>query len=145
MKKILSSLFLLFIMLAAGCSSDDELSGRTFDLAYPPGPVSEDDGMEDHNVFMTLSFYDGKVVREDGNEVEGKYTLNDETLSILFEHDEETLNVEFDEFNESDKTFSAYNAIVSNAALDKSEGELSHLMTLGNEFSMQFPVEFIEK
>ena len=57
---------------------------------------------------------------------------------------EETLNVEFDEFNESDRTFSAYNAIVSETALNKSEGELSYLMTLGNEFSMQFPVEFIE-
>ncbi|WP_342389283.1 hypothetical protein [Salinicoccus bachuensis] len=145
MKKILSSLFLLTIMLIAGCSNDDELSGRTFDLAYPPGPVSEGDGMEDHNVFMTLSFDDGKVVREDGNEVEGQYDLDAETLSILFEHDEETLNVEFDEFNGSDRTFSAYNAIVSNATLDKSEGELSYLMTLGNEFSMQFPVEFIEK
>ena len=87
MKKILSSLFLLALMLVGGCSTEeDELSGRTFDLAYPPGPVSEGDDMEDHNVFMTLSFDDGKVVREDGNEVEGKYDLDAETLSILFEH-----------------------------------------------------------
>lgn len=78
------------MLILIGCNnSTDILSGRTFDLAYPPSPVSETNGEDAYNTFMTLSFDDGIITKKDGNEVQGVYALKEETITITFKHREE--------------------------------------------------------
>lgn len=133
------------MLILIGCNnSTDILSGRTFDLAYPPSPVSETNGEDAYNTFMTLIFDDGIITKKDGNEVQGVYALKEETITITFKHREE-LKVEFDDFVKSDKKFSSYSAVVSNSLFDNADGDLNHLMDLSTDLSMQFPIEFIEE
>ncbi|WP_411842509.1 hypothetical protein [Salinicoccus sp. HZC-1] len=145
MKKSLFSIFIFSLLFLMGCNNSNDLSGKTFDLAYPPGPLTEGDELEDQNVFMTLSFDNGKVTREDGNEIKGEYTLSEEALTITFKHDEEEFKVELDDFVKSEKEFSSYSAVVSDTMLEDPGEGLDHLIKLAHAFSDQLPIEFIEQ
>lgn len=146
LRKSILFLFACTLFLLTGCNnSNDILSGKTFDLAYPPGPLTETNTLEDHNVFTTLSFDNGTVIKEDGNEIQGEYELNKEVLSMTFKHDDEEYNVEFDNFAESDKEFSSYSAVVADSVYDTSDEGLNYFMGIANDFSTQVPIEFIEQ
>jgi hypothetical protein len=146
LKKILIFFILALSISITGCSnSSDYLTGKTFNLAYPPDPTSNQDILENHEIFMTLSFKNGTVTREDGNEIQGEYTLNDDILTIEFEKEKETLNVEFGELTESEKDFVVFVTDVSNVTLDGDSSEIKYLSEVGNKLNEGLPIEFIEE
>ena len=94
MKNKFTSLLLLFILLLSACNDNDELSGKTFKVASPPGPIEEhSDDPDRYYPIMTLDFLDGKVNTNSNLDGKGTYELNDNVLDLHFENENETLKL----------------------------------------------------
>ncbi|OZU87066.1 hypothetical protein CIL03_18745 [Virgibacillus indicus] len=138
---------LLFVFLLSACTSEDELSGQTFDVAYIPGPVSQEDfdNPNRYDSIMTLEFLDGKVITNSIDYKKGTYELIDDELIVHFESDNEYLKIEF-KVNESDKDFSKYSATIHNAEYEITDTEqISRFKNLTNRLIKDMPIEFLRE
>lgn len=145
MRKFYLSLFLLLTIMVGCNTSNDYLSGETFNLAYIPSPDSDQNVLENHQPFMTLNFEDGTVTREDGNQITGEYTLTDNKLVITFVNEKEELRVEFEKLMESEKEFSSYSTEISNVEPTEESEDIFHLANTRDKFSADLPIEFIKE
>ena len=113
MKKWLFFLLLLVVLLLSACSDNDELSGKTFDFSVMSSPVNPDK----YDSVMTLEFSDGNTVKNTMGYEEGTYELKEDKLVLLFENENESLEIEFT-LEESEKDFSTYSAEISDSNLE---------------------------
>ena len=139
-------LLLLYLLLLSACNNEDELSGKTFKVASPPGPIMEHiDDPDRYYPIMTLEFLDGKVSTNSIHDGEGTYELNDNVLVLHFENENETLKLSF-EVKESEKDFSEYSAIISEVDFEmKDTDKVSHFKNLSFKFDKNTPIEFIKE
>ena len=114
MKKRFIFPILLFVLLLSACNYGDELSGKTFDVAYW-GPESDT-----HYSEVTLEFLDGNIVENTKGNEEGTYDLKEDTLVILFENENENLEFIFT-VTENDKDSSKYSAVISDVVYEVSD------------------------
>lgn len=144
MKKQVILLVFLASCLLTGCSDEtDELSGRSFNLIYPTTLPS---GQDNHQGLTVFTFKDGTVETPYMNDTEGKYTLEEEELKIVFQEDSQKLNIIFEEFDASNKNYSTYSAIIEQAELKTSGDQKTRgLSKLRQIFKVDFPVEFLER
>ncbi|MHA6253314.1 hypothetical protein [Oceanobacillus sp. CAU 1775] len=146
MKKLIIFPILLFVLMLAACNDDDELSGQTFDIAYIPSPISQEnfDNPNRYDSIMTLAFSNGKVDTDSINFKKGTYALEDGQLTVHFEDDNESLKIEF-WVNESDKDFSMYSAKIHHAEYQISDSEqISRFKNLSLKLHKDVPIEFLK-
>lgn len=137
---------LLSLLLFSACSDSDKLSGKTFKVSYTPVLQEDIDNPSKYPSIMTLKFSDGNVVTNTIDNEEGAYELNNDVLVINFENENEKLEIEFIEFKESNKDFSAYSTVINNSELEIEDSEqVSKFSTLHLNLSKDMPIEFIEK
>lgn len=140
---------ILSVLFVSACSSDsngNKLSGRTFKLADTPAPYEDIDDPSSYKPIMTLNFSDDNVVTYTMGYEEGTYELNEDMLVIKFENENEKLKIEFIDFKDSDKDFSAYSTSIGNAELKIEDNEqVSHLKGLSYKIPINTSIEFIEK
>lgn len=150
MRKIYLVLFiaLLSVLLVTACSNDsnnNELSGKTFKLGMHD-PNKDIDNPSSYKPIMILDFLDDNIVTNTKGNEEGTYELNKDTLVINFENENEELKIEFADFNDSDKEFSAYSTSISDIEFKIEDNEhVSYLEKLYIDISKDTPIEFIEK
>lgn len=111
-------LFLLAVLLLSGCSTSDDLSGKTFDVSVRSSPNNPDK----YHAIMTLEFLDGKVINHSIAGEEGTYELKDDNFVIQFENENESLQIEFT-LKESDKEFSQYSAEIIDSDFQMEDAE----------------------
>ncbi|GAA0472092.1 hypothetical protein [Alkalibacillus silvisoli] len=139
-------LLLLGVLLLSACSTstNNDLSGRTFDVSVKDSPNNPDR----YTTLMTLEFSDENVIINSVNnsiqDEEGTYELKDDNLVIHLENENESAEVEFI-LNESDKEISEYSAeiIDSNFQIEDSEQTSEY-----KRFMMNLPqhtLEILEK
>jgi hypothetical protein len=125
MKKRFIYLLLLAFLLLSACSNSDVLSGKTFDvsvLSISPDSTSLDSTSENYQPLMILEFLNGNSVKNMLDEEVGTYELKDDKLVVLFENENEYLEVEFS-LKESDKEFSTYSAEISDLDFQMEDSE----------------------
>lgn len=147
----IASVFILVVLAIAlfsntyeNLAGSDELSGQTFTVSYPP-VLQEDIGTEGKYTIMTLEFSDGNVVT---NTIygAGTYELNDDVFVINYENENESLEIKFTDFKESDKDFSEYSAIIGDMEYQITDSEkVRYLTNLYLKFSKGMSIEFIKK
>lgn len=148
MKKWFAVFILIFVFVLSACSSDqDNLAGKTFNIAYSPSPVEVDvDNPSKYQSFMKVEFLrNNKISHKVYDETEGTYQLNDNELILIFENKNEKLTISFVDFKESEKDFSTYAAVVGDAKSDiKDASKIEHLNLISNKVNLNMSVEFIE-
>lgn len=141
MKKRLVFTLLLFVLFFTACNSGDELSGKTFKVAYS-SPLVESEDPNGYNTMITVEFLDGKVIIDS---IEGTYQFNGDILTLNFENENEDLEINFTVKN-SDKEFSEYAAEISEVTFEMENTEkVSYFKNLVSKLNKNIPVEFIEK
>jgi major membrane immunogen (membrane-anchored lipoprotein) len=140
MLKRLFFLSILSVVLLSACSSNDELSGKTFDVSVISGP--NEPGK--YSPIMTLEFLDGNEVKNKMGYEEGMYELKDDKLVIQFENENEYLEIEFT-LEESDKDFSEYSAEISDSKLEIEDSSLVSKLKGFYEKLDRSHFEFIER
>lgn len=136
---------LLFLILLSACNKKDELSGQTMNIAYVPAHPSFPEYVDDpkrYHPLMTLEFLDGNVANETLHDHKGSYELNDDNLIVLFERDDESIEIEFI-IKDSDKDFSKYAAQISDVNFEKDPGIVSHFDNLFFSLDKSSPIEFL--
>lgn len=141
MKKWLFFLLLLSVLLLSACTNSDDLAGKTFDVSSGPSPVDPDE----YDSIMTLEFSDGNKVKNTmGYEDEGTYELIDDKLVILFENENESLEIEFT-LEENEKDFSTYSAEITDSNLEiEDSNQVSKYKGLYQNLADSY-FEFIER
>lgn len=141
----LLAISVLFLLLLTACNTtDDDLSGKSFKVAYTPVIQEDIDKPNKYQSAMTLAFKDGEVVSSVNDGVTGSYELNDDELVLDFENENERLEVKFINFQESTKDFSSYSTIIgemNHEVEDTSQVKRFNLLT--NKLQMNMPIEFI--
>lgn len=99
---------------------------------------------------QTFQFSGGNKVSNPVHCDKGTYELKDDVLTLIFENDNETLELGFNEFKESDIEISTYSAVMphltrTNDPEDANASPLKHLLKLSESFSEGQSIEFIEK
>lgn len=147
MKKWFVLLAILSMFLISACSNeDDELSGKTFELSYPPVEEEDLDNPSKYNSIVTLEFSKDNTVSDPVNDTKGTYKLNEDSLEVNFEDEDEKLTVNFNDLKKSDKDFSLYSAVIESSELKVEESnKAKKLVKLSSELSENQPVELIEK
>lgn len=147
MRKWFVFLALLSVLFVSACNnSEDNLSGKTFKVTYPPVLEEDINNPSKYSSITTLQFSDGKVVSNKIHDTEGTYELNDDVLVVNFENENEKLEINFIDFKESDLEFSAYSTAISEPKWDiKDSNQISHFENLFLDLDVDLPIEFIEK
>ncbi|WP_405096926.1 hypothetical protein [Oceanobacillus sp. FSL H7-0719] len=143
MRKRFISLLLLFGLLLSACNANDELSGRTFEIATH-SPEMQIEDSDRFSPIVTLNFSEGNVF---SNPIygEGTYELNDNVLVLHYENENESLNLRF-ELSESDNDYSEYAVEISGVDFEmKDLDKVSHYEDLPFKFDKNSPMEFIER
>lgn len=137
----------LFLLLLTACNTtNDDLSGKSFKVAYAPVIQEDIDQPNKYQSAMTLAFEDGEVVSSVNDGVKGSYELSKDELLIGFESENERLTVKFINFKESTKDFSSYSTIIgemNHEVKDNSQVKKFNLLT--NKLHMNITIEFIEE
>lgn len=77
---------ILSVLFVSACSqNDNELSGRTFKVAYTPVLLEDVNDPSQYPAVMTLKFTADNVVSSTLDDLEGSYKLNGDQLLINFE------------------------------------------------------------
>lgn len=118
MIKRLVFLLLLSVFLMSACSSDDILSGKTFDVSVVGSPT--DPGYL--QTIVTLEFSDENTFKNTRGNEEGTYELSGDKLLILIEDENEKVEIEFT-LKESDKELSEYSAELTHADFQMEDTE----------------------
>ena len=139
MLKRLFFLSILSVLLLSACNSNDELSGKIFDVSVISGPNEPDK----YSPIMTLEFSDGNKVKNKMGYEEGMYELKDDKLVIQFENENEYLEIEFT-LEESDNEFSEYSAEISDSKLKIDDSSLVSKLKGFYEKIHRSHFEFIE-
>lgn len=147
MKKWFALIVSLFIILISACNSDnDELFGKTFNIAYTPVAQDDIDDPGKYNSIMTLKFSKGNVVSNQIDDTKGTYELSENQLVVNFENESEKLKITFDDFKNSEKDFSSYSTLISNSEIHIDDSsQVSQFKVLTNKISENMPIEFIKK
>ncbi|RLL48415.1 hypothetical protein D8M04_03910 [Oceanobacillus piezotolerans] len=148
MSKRFVFLFLLLssVLLVTACNDNDELSGKTFEVAYTPVLQEEIDNPSNYKPIMTLNFLNDNAVTNTIGGEEGEYKFADDVLVVNFKNEKEKLEIKFIDFIESDKDFSAYSSSIGDAKLTIEDTEqISRLNNLSSKITKDMPIEFIEK
>lgn len=138
---------LLSVFFVSACSDDsNKLSGKTFNVAYPPVLKEDVDHPNRYDSIMVLKFSDDNVVSNTIDDTEGTYELNEDVLVINFENENEKLKINFIDFKESEKDFSTYTTLISNPELHVEDAsQVKHFQGLAFRLSENHPIEFIEE
>ncbi|MFC0301019.1 hypothetical protein ACFFIS_09310 [Virgibacillus soli] len=136
---------LLSVVFVSACNNDhDELSGKTFKIAYKPVLEEDMDNPSRYTSIMTLKFSKGNIVHDTNDDIEGTYELNEDILVVNLDNKSEKLKISFIDFKESEKDFSAYSALISNPELQSPDsGQVSKLTGLAYNLTENMPLEFI--
>ncbi|UTR08988.1 hypothetical protein MM300_13720 [Evansella sp. LMS18] len=145
-------LILLSALLVSACtnndaaSGSDKLSGKTFNISYPPVIQGDADSPNKYHSIMKIEFSDGNAATAAVNDAEGTYELHDEVLVIKFENDNEHLEIEFTDFEESDRDFSEYSTQVSRVEWEMIDyDKISHLRNLYSQLNKEMYIEFLKQ
>ncbi|WP_078597662.1 hypothetical protein [Evansella clarkii] len=152
MNKRVVFLLLLSVLLVSACttsntaSGSEELWGQIFNIAYPPVIQGDADSPNKYHSIMKVEFSDGNAATSAINDGEGTYEFNDKALVIKFENENEHLEIEFTDFEESDKDFIEYSAQISSLDFNMADSDkISHLGNLYNNLTKNMSVEFLKK
>ena len=145
MKKWFVLILISSLLLVSACNNNDKLSGQTFNVAYTPVLQEDVDSPNRYDSIMTLEFLDGNVVTDSTYDGEGTYELIDEELALHFENENENLEIKFI-VKKSDKDFSEYSALISDAKFDVTDTDkISHFKNLTLKLTKNMPIEFLKK
>ena len=145
MKKWFVLILISSLLLVSACNNNDNLSGQTFNVAYTPVLQEDVDSPNRYDSIMTLEFLDGNVVTDSTYDGEGTYELIDEELALHFENENENLEIKFI-VKKSDKDFSEYSALISDAKFDVTDTDkISHFKNLTLKLTKNMPIEFLKK
>lgn len=118
MIKRLVYLLPLSVLLMTACSSDGNLSGKTFDVGVVGSPTSPGS----LQTIVTLKFSDENTFKNTRGNEEGTYELSGDKLLILIEDENERLEIEFT-LKQSDKEFNEYSAELTHADFQMEDTE----------------------
>ncbi|WP_047988072.1 hypothetical protein [Alkalihalobacillus pseudalcaliphilus] len=144
MRKWRLVVLLLIVMVLSACTTNDELSGKSFDMGAAPPLEEELTNQNSYQLLTTLEFLDGVVTASILPGEEGTYERTGDVLTVKFENGHEYLSIIFDEFQESDKEFSAYSAYISDyesGALHDDTIKKFNLLT--NKIDKNMSLEFL--
>ncbi|WP_047981914.1 hypothetical protein [Ornithinibacillus contaminans] len=141
-------LLLFLVLLTSACTNGDELSGRTFNVSYlelgPDALDADFNSPEGYSPFMKLEFLDENIVKNKLGYEEGTYEWNKDTLVLLFENENEKLEIELT-LKESDKEFSAYSATISDADFEMTDTDkISYFQNLFYQLNNDRQMEFLK-
>lgn len=151
MKKILMTLFGLTLLILTGCSGEEsELEGKSLGLSSQDPTVSKEEAAAEEIKFssnmMVFDFKsaDDVTLTHNGNEYPGKYTLEDNDLTVEVEDGDSSLKIFFTDFEETPDEYYSYTLSGESAELDDSEGT-SQLININNQLSSNMPYIFLEE
>lgn|SRR5690625_909248 len=147
--KLLLHVFMLIVLTLAliACSQvNDDLSGKTINVAYVLPFEDTVDDPDKYDSLMKVTFNDNNEVEHIVyDEIEGSYTLKDNELIVTFENDNEQLDITFNDLTESEKSFSLYSASISDIAYDKKDSsKIDKLSPIRDRLQKGLPIELIE-
>ncbi|MFD1851277.1 hypothetical protein [Oceanobacillus bengalensis] len=144
MKKRFILSLLLVVLLLSACNNEDELSGKTFEVAYTPVLQDDLDSPNRYDSIMTLEFLDGNVVNNTFYG-EGTYELIDDVLELHFENENENLKIKFT-VKESDKDFSEYSAEIRDVDFEMIDTDkISDFKNLTVRLIKDMPIEILKE
>lgn len=128
MKKCIYSI--LFVIILAGCSTDDELSGNEYILI-----LSVDNSPPEMSSFE-MRFENGEIelinFPKDGEEIEGQYTLEDQTLEIELARDNDEAHIVFEDLTHNEDGYTG-NLDETDITIETGDNELAaRFLTLDN-------------
>jgi hypothetical protein len=121
---------ILFIIILAGCNTDDELSGNEYILilsvdASPPEMSSFEMRFE-NGVIELINF------PEDSDEIEGRYTLEDQALEIELARDNDEGRIVLEDLNHNEDGYTG-NLGETDITIETGDNELAaRLSTIDN-------------
>jgi len=90
-KKFIIFTTILSVLFISACSGDqNELTGKTFNIAYAPILQEDVDNPSKYHSIMTLEFLDDNVISNTSNQMKGRYELTEDALMVQFETETET-------------------------------------------------------
>lgn len=149
-KYYLASVFLLLLVAIPlfnnhyAQTATDELSGSTFNISYPT-PDARNDDPNGYDSLMTVEFSDGEAATPSIQDGDGTYELNGDVLTLQFENENESLQIEFS-LKESEQDFSEYSAVIRDVDFEKKNpDDISHFQNLFYKLNKKLPLEFIKR
>lgn len=150
MKKNLVLLFSFLLFLLVGCGNESELEGTKIGMtSHDPTSNEEEINNKDFKFTSNMLVFDFTssdevTLMNKGNEYSGKYTLEDNTLTVNLEDKGNTLRLVFSDFQETPDKYYSYTAKIKTGELDTSD-EISQLSNITNNISVGAPYIFLEE
>ena len=143
MNKQFTTLLLSTVLLLSACNDNNDLVGKTLDVAYFPVLEGDFNSPDRYSSIMTLEFSNENTIT---NTVygEGAYELNDDNLVLNYENENESLEIKI-RVAESDKDFSEYYALITDVDYQITDPDkISHFQNLAFKLDKDRPIEFIK-
>ncbi|KAA0956364.1 hypothetical protein ACQKDD_17180 [Planococcus kocurii] len=143
MNKWFAFLLLFSVLLLSACNDNNDLVGKTFDVAYVPVLEEDIDSPDRYNSILTLEFLNENTITSPVYG-EGTYELTDDNLVLYYENENESLEITIG-VAESDKDFSEYYALINDLDYQITDSDkISHFQNLAFKLDKDRPIEFIK-